>query len=1073
MVNKEMITVRMNRADVNTPWGFQVRPPGIVHKIDGGGLADRAGIQHDDEISEIQGERVNDFNRLQGTINQPIHEIELIIYRNMSSTRIWKPSISESSEPSYFQKSTTNTQSNVKVNLEHKPMNSDPLVNGFNSSAKPFESSLHGNHANVEGNQRHIETSATHSTKAEQYLKQTGGLFGTDPNAKNAFATKNNQPSYLNSETLKLIQEDDKREKRDKTPVAMNNNSYRQESCGPQGIMNASNVNPNLPVCFICGRNILGLVCRAFDVSVHADCFSCSTCGSNLKNQGHHFLNSKFYCDVHGRQVKSLSQPRHSPNISKISYQQESKTINTHSVGNNIYQHDLSKPSYQTDIMGRHPILSEKQNEEEVKNYSSSTYTTVTNESKKTPIPYYGSPHVNSNDVLNVHVNNVGIEAPQSRNLKKSPLPKDIRNATVKFLKKSDNLPNWPPSESSATSSQKYWTLHLGPYEKKENKSLLDLVAEEDSKCSMQNNNIYVGLHSPALSSTYERSYDSNISSNQRYIEAILIPSPNIDRLTPPRISPRKSKKRELQKKEIDSKCSFVPIKPDMDDEVSNQLANLPEILTTSSSNDITDNITKIEKHLRWVEAPEIIEETDILTEESFSDYRLNENENTFEDIEADESDCVDEQEQWIKEELEEYRREKELEQISMNNENSGLFYSNENVSKNGHGNEDTVNSFSYNPCEEFEEGKLTHLIESTQKLLKQIEEKHGIERSIKINNNIPSLDEKNEQDEEYAKNDINEDSTKKLIEETRVEVEKMKAELRERSIIISNEEYQPVVSNCIISHHITNFQNENLPSSQQEPTKFITPGDNICNIIKKAQVEDEVSNDDMSMSNKCLDYHQQQRFLGGNYSGNNDITRQQYTNQRNIVSGKNDQQSYENRIPVCNQCRNEIHGAFVMTGGDTYCPEHFVCANVSCSRKLVNIGFVEEKGQRFCEVCFEKLIAPVCGKCSKPITGDCLNALQKQFHPHCFTCAHCMRPFGNAAFYMENGKPYCERDWNNLFTTKCVSCKFPIEAGDRWVEALGSSFHSNCFCCVVCHVNLEGQSFYAKNNQPYCRIHA
>jgi hypothetical protein len=75
------------------------------------------------------------------------------------------------------------------------------------------------------------------------------------------------------------------------------------------------------------------------------------------------------------------------------------------------------------------------------------------------------------------------------------------------------------------------------------------------------------------------------------------------------------------------------------------------------------------------------------------------------------------------------------------------------------------------------------------------------------------------------------------------------------------------------------------------------------------------------------------------------------------------------------------------------------------------------------------------------------------------------------------------------LFTTKCISCKFPIEAGDRWVEALGSSFHSNCFTCAVsiyqpnqqypplsfqkCQVNLEGSSFYAKNGLPYCKSHA
>ena len=40
--------------------------------------------------------------------------------------------------------------------------------------------------------------------------------------------------------------------------------------------------------------------------------------------------------------------------------------------------------------------------------------------------------------------------------------------------------------------------------------------------------------------------------------------------------------------------------------------------------------------------------------------------------------------------------------------------------------------------------------------------------------------------------------------------------------------------------------------------------------------------------------------------------------------------------------------------------------------------------------------------------------------------------------------------DWNELFTTKCVSCGFPIEAGDRWVEALDNNYHSQCFNCTV-----------------------
>ena len=44
--------------------------------------------------------------------------------------------------------------------------------------------------------------------------------------------------------------------------------------------------------------------------------------------------------------------------------------------------------------------------------------------------------------------------------------------------------------------------------------------------------------------------------------------------------------------------------------------------------------------------------------------------------------------------------------------------------------------------------------------------------------------------------------------------------------------------------------------------------------------------------------------------------------------------------------------------------------------------------------------------------------------------------------------------DWNELFTTKCVSCGFPIEAGDRWVEALNNNYHSQCFNCTVNHAH-------------------
>nr|XP_021200811.2 PDZ and LIM domain protein Zasp isoform X3 [Helicoverpa armigera] len=177
---------------------------------------------------------------------------------------------------------------------------------------------------------------------------------------------------------------------------------------------------------------------------------------------------------------------------------------------------------------------------------------------------------------------------------------------------------------------------------------------------------------------------------------------------------------------------------------------------------------------------------------------------------------------------------------------------------------------------------------------------------------------------------------------------------------------------------------------------------------------------------------------------------------------------------PVCHKCDKAItRGPFITALGRIWCPEHFICVNATCRRPLQDIGFVEENGQLYCEFCFEQYIAPACDKCHAKIKGDCLNAIGKHYHPECFNCVYCGKLFGNNPFFLEDGLPYCEADWNDLFTTKCFACGFPVEAGDRWVEALNNNYHSQCFNCTVCKKNLEGQSFFAKGGRPFCKTHA
>ncbi|XP_021944189.1 PDZ and LIM domain protein Zasp isoform X1 [Folsomia candida] len=176
-------------------------------------------------------------------------------------------------------------------------------------------------------------------------------------------------------------------------------------------------------------------------------------------------------------------------------------------------------------------------------------------------------------------------------------------------------------------------------------------------------------------------------------------------------------------------------------------------------------------------------------------------------------------------------------------------------------------------------------------------------------------------------------------------------------------------------------------------------------------------------------------------------------------------------RVAVCGVCQKQIRGPFISTATKFYCPSHFSCA--SCSRDLMEIGFVDLSPNLHCEFCWEANIAPPCAKCSKRIKNECLKAMGRDFHPDCFTCRQCGKKFGKEPFFVEDGAAYCQADWNELFTTKCYGCGFPIEAGDRWVEAMSQNYHSQCFNCSACKKNLEGQSFFAKQGRPFCKSHA
>ncbi|KAM6267277.1 PDZ and LIM domain protein 5 isoform 4-T5 [Spheniscus humboldti] len=176
-------------------------------------------------------------------------------------------------------------------------------------------------------------------------------------------------------------------------------------------------------------------------------------------------------------------------------------------------------------------------------------------------------------------------------------------------------------------------------------------------------------------------------------------------------------------------------------------------------------------------------------------------------------------------------------------------------------------------------------------------------------------------------------------------------------------------------------------------------------------------------------------------------------------------------RTPMCAHCNQVIRGPFLVALGKSWHPEEFNCAH--CKTSMAYIGFVEEKGALYCEVCYEKFFAPECSKCQRKILGEVINALKQTWHVSCFVCVACHNPIRNNVFHLEDGDPYCETDYYALFGTMCHGCEFPIEAGDRFLEALGHTWHDTCFVCSVCSDSLEGQAFFSKKDKPLCKKHA
>lgn len=169
-----------------------------------------------------------------------------------------------------------------------------------------------------------------------------------------------------------------------------------------------------------------------------------------------------------------------------------------------------------------------------------------------------------------------------------------------------------------------------------------------------------------------------------------------------------------------------------------------------------------------------------------------------------------------------------------------------------------------------------------------------------------------------------------------------------------------------------------------------------------------------------------------------------------------------------CAYCGGGILGEMITALGKTYHVECFICG--SCHKPIGTSNFYEHKSDVLCEPCYQNICCPKCAVCTKPILDRCVQALNKKYHVECFVCVQCLKPFPDGRFFERDGKPYCEKDFFDVFAPKCGRCQEPIKT--ECISALGKQWHPACFSCMTCNKAFDTGVFFEFGGAPYCEQH-
>uniref|UniRef100_A0A8B9HJX6 Actin binding LIM protein 1a n=2 Tax=Astyanax mexicanus TaxID=7994 RepID=A0A8B9HJX6_ASTMX len=186
------------------------------------------------------------------------------------------------------------------------------------------------------------------------------------------------------------------------------------------------------------------------------------------------------------------------------------------------------------------------------------------------------------------------------------------------------------------------------------------------------------------------------------------------------------------------------------------------------------------------------------------------------------------------------------------------------------------------------------------------------------------------------------------------------------------------------------------------------------------------------------------------------------------------DTQHTEKPLIQCYKCGEPCKGEVLRVQNKHFHIKCFTCKVCGCD--LAQGGFFMKNGDYLCTLDYQRIHGTRCNSCGEFVEGEVVTALGKTYHPACFVCTICKRPFPAGDRVTFNGKDclcqYCAEPMSpgpakGISGPSCAGCGRDIKNGQALL-ALERQWHLGCFKCKACGKVLTGE-YISKDGAPYC----